>query len=309
MGFFRLFSRLMVLWVVLLGILGYAFPKSLTIFEPYKDWFFILTMAGIGVVLKLEDFEPIIHAPYWVLLGTLAQFTIMPLSGFFVARLLNLTPDLAIGVIIVGATPGAMASNVISYLAGADVAYSVALTSTSTLLSPILTPLWTYILGSVYISVPFWSMFFSIIKMVILPLICGFAIRYFLKDKVNKIVDIFPALSTLCIAFICGLVVALNADRLRQVSLMVFVAVVLHNFLGLVLGYLAGVLYRFDEKRRRTLAIEVGMQNAGLGAVLALNHFSSSSALPNALFATWCIITASVLAEFWRRNKVEEIST
>lgn len=309
MVFFRLFSRLMVLWVILLGILGYAFPKSLTIFEPYKDWFFVITMAGIGVVLKLEDFESVIRAPYWVLLGTLAQFTIMPLSGFCVVRLLNLTPDLAIGVIIVGATPGAMASNVISYLAGADVAYSVALTSTSTLLSPILTPLWTYILGSVYISVPFWSMFFSIIKMVILPLMCGFAIRYFLMDKVNKIVDIFPALSTLCIAFICGLVVALNADRLGQTSLMVFVAVVLHNSLGLVLGYLAGVLYRFDEKRKRTLAIEVGMQNAGLGAVLALNHFSSSSALPNALFATWCIITASILAEFWRRNKIEEIST
>jgi len=306
MVFFRLFSRLMVLWVILLGILGYIFPQSLTVFEPYKDWFFILTMAGIGVVLRLEDFAPVIKAPYWVLLGTLAQFTIMPLSGFFVAQLLNLPSELAVGVIIAGATPGAMASNVISYLAGADVAYSVALTTTSTLLSPILTPLCTYILGSVYISVPFWSMFFSIIKMVIIPLMCGFGIRYLLKDRVNKIVDIFPALSTLCIAFICGLVVALNADRFKQISFVVFTAVMLHNLLGLVLGYLAGILYRFDEKRRRTLSIEVGMQNAGLGAVLALNHFSSATALPNALFATWCIITASILAELWRRNSVEE---
>lgn len=309
MFIFRFFSRLIVLWVIILGILGYTFPRSLTIFEPYKDWFFIITMAGIGVVLKIEDFLPIIRAPYWVLLGTLAQFTIMPLGGFLVAKILNLPPQLAIGVIIAGATPGAMASNVISYLAGADVAYSVALTSTSTLLSPILTPLWTYILGSVYLSVPFWGMFFSIIKMVILPLMCGFAIRYSLGDRVNKVIDIFPALSTLCIAFICGLVVALNAEKFKDVSFVIFVAIFLHNFLGLSLGYLAGILYRFDEKRKRTLAIEVGMQNAGLGAVLALNHFSPESALPNALFATWCIVTASILAEFWRRidvNKMDE---
>ncbi|MCX8066116.1 MAG: bile acid:sodium symporter family protein [Candidatus Hydrogenedentes bacterium] len=301
MFIFRIFSRLIVLWVILLGILGYTYPHSLKIFEPYKDWFFIITMVGIGIVLRPEDFIPIIKAPYWVLLGTLAQFTIMPLGGFFVAKILNLPPKLAVGVIIAGATPGAMASNVISYLAGADVAYSVALTSTSTLLSPIITPLWTYILGSVYLSVPFWDMFMSIVKMVILPLICGFGIRYFLGDKVNKIIEVFPALSTLCIAFICGLVVALNAEKFSQLSILVFLAVILHNFLGLSLGYFAGILYRFDEKRKRTLAIEVGMQNAGLGAVLALNHFSSETALPNALFATWCIVTASILAEFWRR--------
>jgi len=297
---FKIFSRLMVLWVILAGVIGYFYPPALTIFKPYKDWFFMFTMAGIGVVLNIEDFIPIVKRPYWVLLGTIAQFAIMPLLGFLIAKGLQLPPNLAIGVILVGSTPGAMASNVISYMAGADVAYSIALTSTSTLLSPLLTPLCTYIFGSVYISVPFWDMFMSIIKMVILPLMVGFGIRYLLKERINRIVDIFPAISSLCIAFICGLVVALNADTFKEVSLLIFSAVVLHNFFGLVLGYGAGVLYRFDEKRRRTLSIEVGMQNAGLGAILALNHFSTESALPNALFATWCIITASILAELWQ---------
>lgn len=300
MFIFKAISRLMVFWVVLAGIVGYFYPPALTIFSPIKDWFFMLTMAGIGVVLKIEDFVPIVKRPHWVLLGTMAQFVIMPLLGFLIARGLQLPPNLAIGVILVGSTPGAMASNVISYMAGADVAYSVALTSISTLLSPLLTPLCTYIYGSIYISVPFWDMFMSIIKMVIIPLIVGFAIRYLLKERINRIVDIFPAISSLCIAFICGLVVALNADKFNEVSLLIFSAVVLHNFLGLILGYGAGVLYRFDEKRKRTLSIEVGMQNAGLGALLALNHFSAESALPNALFATWCIITASILAELWQ---------
>ncbi|HOQ33214.1 MAG TPA: bile acid:sodium symporter family protein [Candidatus Hydrogenedens sp.] len=307
---FKIFSRLMVLWVILAGVIGYFYPPALTIFKPYKDWFFMFTMAGIGVVLSIEDFIPIVKRPYWVLLGTMAQFIIMPLLGFLLAKGLQLPPNLAIGVILVGSTPGAMASNVISYMAGADVAYSIALTSTSTLLSPVLTPLCTYIFGSVYISVPFWDMFMSIIKMVILPLMIGFGIRYLLKERINRIVDIFPAISSLCIAFICGLVVALNADTFKEVSLLIFSAVVLHNFLGLVLGYGAGVLYRFDEKRRRTLSIEVGMQNAGLGTILALNHFSAESALPNALFATWCIITASVLAELWqwKNRKSQQIN-
>jgi len=307
---FKIFSRLMVLWVILAGVIGYFYPPALTIFKPYKDWFFMFTMAGIGVVLNIEDFIPIVKRPYWVLLGTIAQFAIMPLLGFLIAKGLQLPPNLAIGIILVGSTPGAMASNVISYMAGADVAYSVALTSTSTLLSPLLTPLCTYIFGSVYISVPFWDMFMSIIKMVILPLMVGFGIRYLLKERINRIVDIFPAISSLCIAFICGLVVALNADKFKEVSLLIFSAVVLHNFFGLVLGYGAGVLYRFDEKRRRTLSIEVGMQNAGLGAILALNHFSTESALPNALFATWCIITASILAELWqwKNRKIKQIN-
>ena len=296
-------TKNMVIWVVIAGIVGYLKPGALTFLRPYTDWLFAFTMVGIGAVMNVKDFEPLVKKPQVVVLGTIAQFAIMPLAGFVVARVLNLPPALALGVIIVGAAPGAMASNVISYLAKADVAYSVALTSTTTLLAPILTPTFVYIFGNAYINIPFWPMFISIIQIVILPLFIGIAIKHFFKSHISSFVSVFPAISALFIAFICGLVVALNKDYMASLSFIVFVAVFMHNFLGLILGYGAGVLYRFDLKRRRTLAFEVGMQNAGLGAVLALKHFSAQAALPNALFASWCIITASVLANIWSKDQ------
>lgn len=297
-----IFTRFLVVWVLLAVGVGYFWPQCLVPLRLYTEWLFAVTMLGIGAVLTVKDFEPVFRKPHLILLGTLAQFAIMPLLGFLVAKFLNLPKDLALGVIIVGAAPGAMASNVISYLAKADVAYSVALTSTTTFLAPVLTPFFTYLFAHSFIEIKFWPMFFSIIKMVILPLLIGFGIKYYLKERIDKIIKVFPALSSLFIAFICGLVVALNKNYLMHVTLLIFWAVFLHNFLGLVLGYGAGVLYRFDIKRRRTLAFEVGMQNAGLGAVLALKHFSASAAIPNALFATWCIVTASILAEIWARK-------
>lgn len=299
----RFITGFLVVWVILAGLAGYLFPNSLIIFKSHIEWLFAFTMLGIGAVLNIEDFKTVFTKPQLVFLGTLAQFAIMPALGFFVAKLLRLPPALALGLIMVGAVPGAMASNVISYLARADVAYSISLTSISTFLSPLLTPLFVYIFGHTFIQIRFWPMFFSIIKMVILPLLAGTWLKYYLKEKLEKIKDIFPAISTIFIAFICGLVVALNKDYLRQVSLIIFVAVFLHNALGLILGYGAGMIYRFDKKRRRTIALEVGMQNAGLGAILSLKHLSPQSALPNALFAIWCIITASVLAEIWGRDK------
>lgn len=300
--FCDLFTRLLPIWVVLAGLIGYFFPNSFIFLKYHTEWLFMFTMFGIGAVLNLKDFEPVFKKPQLVLLGTLAQFAIMPALGYIIARSLRLPPELALGVILVGAVPGAMASNVISYLAKADVAYSIALTSCSTFLSPLLTPTFTYIFGRTFIEIRFWPMFFSIIKMVILPLLAGLAIKHYFRERVERFIKVFPAISSLFISFICGLVVALNRDYIINLSLIIFLAVFLHNLFGLVLGYGAGVLYRFDKKRRRTLSIEVGMQNAGLGAVLALKHFSTQTAIPNALFATWCIITASILAEIWRER-------
>lgn len=300
--FFERFTRLLAVWVVAAVCVGYFWPGVLTAFKDYTEWLFALTMFGIGAVLTFRDFEPVARKPHLVLLGTLAQFGIMPALGFIVAKALRLPADLALGVILVGTVPGAMASNVISYLARADVAYSIALTSTSTFLSPLLTPAFTYLYGRTFIRIEFWPMCASIIKMVIAPLLLGLLLRRLFKEKVERFVKVFPALSTIFIAFICGLVVALNKDYLQGITVLIFAAVFLHNLFGLLLGYAAGKLYRFDQKRCRTLSLEVGMQNAGLGAVLALKHFSYQAAIPNALFATWCIVTASLLAEAWSRR-------
>jgi BASS family bile acid:Na+ symporter len=256
-------------------------------------------MLGIGALLTFKDFEMIFRKPLAVLLGVAAQFVIMPVLALIVARAFALTPNLAVGLILAGAVPDAMAAGVISYLADANVAYSVSLTCGTTLISPAVTPWLTQALGKTMVEVQVWPMFRSIILIVIVPLVSGLGVRYLLKDRITRMEKVFPAISTLFIAFICGQVIALNRDNIRQVGMLVLGAVIVLNLLGLVFGYLAGKLFRFDEKYCRTLSINVAMQNAGLGAVLALRHISPEAAIPNALFATWCIVTGSILAKIW----------
>jgi BASS family bile acid:Na+ symporter len=287
-------TKNLVVWVLLCVFIGYVYPLILVKLKPYNEWFFTFTMFGIGFVLNFEDFVYVFKKFYIVLLGTLAQFLIMPLGGYLVGQIFSFPLDVKLGFIITGAVPGAMASNIISYLAKADVAYSISLT---TFLSPVLTPLFTYIFASSFIKINFWQMFFSILRMVVLPVILGLTIKSLLKEKIKNIINIFPAFSTIFIAFICGLVVALNKDFIKQMSFLILLAAILLNIWGLVLGYLAGYIYKLDEPRRRTLSIEVGMQNAGLGAVLSLKHFSNQTAIPSAIFATLCVITASILAK------------
>ena len=295
-------TKNLVLWVLLCVFIGYVYPPILVKLKPYNEWFFTFTMFGIGFVLNFEDFVYVFKKFYIVLLGTLAQFLIMPLGGYLVGQIFSFPQDVKLGFIITGTVPGAMASNIISYLAKADVAYSISLTTSSTFLSPVLTPFFTYIFASSFIKINFWQMFFSILRMVVIPVILGLTIKSLLKEKIKNIINIFPAFSTIFIAFICGLVVALNKDFIKQMSFLILLAAIVLNIWGLILGYLAGYIYKLDESRRRTLAIEVGMQNAGLGAVLSLKHFSNKTAIPSAIFATLCVITASILAKIWSKK-------
>ncbi|MCK9572539.1 MAG: bile acid:sodium symporter family protein, partial [Candidatus Omnitrophica bacterium] len=297
------FSKLLVIWVVLAAAVGYLYPQVLVPAKPFIDWLFALTMLGIGCLLSLKDFEPIIKKPKIVFIGTAAQFVIMPFLAVCIIKILNLPPALAVGLILAAVVPDAMAAGVMSYLAEADVAFSVALTTATTLVSPLITPALTWILGNEYIPIEFLPMVKSIMIMVILPLMLGLWIQHRFHKFTSKIKPVFPALSTFFIAFICGLVVALNKDALGKVTWLIFVAVISLNVLGLIFGYLAGKLCKFNLPQRRTLAINVGMQNAGMGAVLAIKHISPEAAIPNALFATWCIISAAILAVVWSKNK------
>ncbi|MFA6078238.1 MAG: bile acid:sodium symporter family protein [Candidatus Omnitrophota bacterium] len=299
------FTSYMVAWVILAVVLAYLFPAVFIPIKPFIDLLFACTMFGIGALLSVKDFEPIFKKPRLVLLGILAQFAIMPLAAFVIVRVLNLPPALAFGLILAGAVPDAMAAGVMSYIAEADVALSVALTTGTTLISPIVTPALMYLFAREFIPVQFWPMMQSIMMMVIVPLSAGLIMRHYFSKPIEKIRPVFPALSTIFIALICGLVVALNKESLGRITGIVFIAVVLLNFSGLILGYWAGVLFRFSQKQRRTLAIGVGMQNAGLGAVLAIKYASPEAAIPNAVFATWCIISAAVLAGIWNRKRPE----
>jgi len=302
------YTKYFAVWVIIFGLVAYVFPKPFRALGPGMDWFFALTMFGIGAVLKIEDFKRIAAKPIIVLIGSCAQFTFMPLGAFALAKLFGLPPEVTVGLILTGSAPGAMASNVMSYIAKADTAYSVSLTTVSTLLAPLLTPGLTFVLARSRLEIPFWQMMLSVIKMVVIPLFIGFGVRHYFKEKIEKVLAIFPAISVTFIIFICSLVIALNKERLGQVTGLILVAAVVLNVYGMLAGYGVGTAFRMDIRRRRTLTIEIGMQNAGLGTVLALKHFGEKAAMPAAAFVFICIITASVMAELWQRQPAESVA-
>lgn len=300
-----LYTRYLGVWVIIFGVLAYCFPAPFVAMKRYNIAFFALTMFGIGVVLSIDDFKRIAKNPVIVLIGSAAQFTIMPLSAFIVARLFDLPPIITVGLVLTGAAPGAMASNVMSYIAKADVAYSVSLTTVSTLLCPLLTPGLTYLLANSTVPVPFSKMVFEVMIMVIIPLFAGFTVRHYFKNQIERILPVFPAISVTFIIFICSLVIALNRDRLLDATLPIIAAIIILNLWGMASGYGVGALFRMPTARRRTLTIEIGMQNAGLGTTLALEHFSPEAAIPAAFFVFICIFTASLAAAIWQRRSAD----
>jgi BASS family bile acid:Na+ symporter len=300
------YTKYFAVWVVLFGLAAYIWPGPFVALKDYMDWFFALTMFGIGVVLQGEDFKRIAQKPVIVLIGSVTQFSVMPVGAFLLAKLFNLPPEIAVGLILTGSAPGAMASNVMSYIAKADTAYSVSLTTVSTLLCPVLTPGLTFLLAGSMLEIPFLDMVVSVMKMVIVPLFVGFGVRHYFKSKVEKILPVFPAISVTFIIFICSLVIALNKHYLAQVTGVILAAGIILNVYGMLAGYGVGSVFRMETSRRRTLSIEIGMQNAGLGTVLALKHFSEKTAMPAAIFVFICIITASLMAAVWQRTSPDK---
>ncbi len=300
-----IYNRLFVLWVILGGAAAFWFPGFFIPLKGGMEWFFAVTMLGVGMVLDPVDFKNIFRNYKVVIVGVVAQFTIMPVSAYLVAKLFSFSKEFSLGLILAGSAPGAMASNVLSYLAGADVAYSVSLTTASTLLAPVLTPLLTLSLAHTILEIPFWAMFLSVTKMVLLPLLIGLGLKAWLNERVEPITKVFPAVSTTFIAFICALVIALNKAFILQINLWIFIAAIVLNLMGLTLGYLTGRFFKFDLLKKRALAIEIGMQNAGLGSVLALKHFNERTALPAVIFVFVCIFSASILVQIWSKDRKE----
>ena len=296
MKIIRFISSNLLLWVVLFAIIAYFYSPLFLVFRPTINWFFASAMFGIGLVMKNDDYRNIAKTPLSVLFGTICQFTIMPGLSYVIGRMMNLPDEILLGLVITGAAPGAMTSNVISYLSKADVAYSVSLTTVATLLAPILTPLLTLLLVGQRIPVSFIKMSLTIIYTVVLPLLSGFAVRSFFPKFVSKVEDLPPLISVMSIVVITSFVVAANVNSINKATFIIVLAVIVVNILGMSLGYFAGYIPRFDLKKRKTLAIEIGMQNAGLGVVLALKLFSEDVAVPAAFFTIWCIISASLFA-------------
>lgn len=293
--------------LTLLGaVIAYFHPGTFLWVAPVFQWLFAATMFALGVVLHPEELRDTLTRPKAIALGVAAQYAIMPALGFAAATLGGLPPALALGFIVVACAPGAMASNVIVYLAGGAVAYSIALTTVATVLSPLVTPALVKWLGSVYLEIPFWPMMRTILFTTVLPLALGLGVRRLLQrnGKALQFAErLAPAVATLAIVLICSYAVAANNARLADVGMMLLAVVVIVNALGYLSGWQAARLFGFDARHRLTLGIEVGMQNAGLGVVLALKHFEPEAALPGAVFAVWCILTSAGAAGYLRRSR------
>jgi bile acid:Na+ symporter, BASS family len=244
--------------------------------------------------------------PLPVIAGVMAQFIIMPLAAFLIAYILNLPAELAAGLVLLGSVPGGTASNVMVYLAKGNLALSVAMTSLSTLLAPLATPLILLALAGQWLPVDPFAMFLSIVQVIIVPITLGVAVRKIFPLAVEKSLNVIPLISVLAIMIIVSAVVSANVGNIASSGLMIFTAVILHNLAGLGLGYGAAVLMKLSESDRRAISIEVGMQNSGLGVALATAHFGPLAALPSVIAAVWHNISGPVLATYWGKKQVKD---
>jgi len=298
--------RLFPVWALLLSAIALWQP---TLFTPLKSGIIpllMIIMFGMGMTLTLRDFVRVWEQPAVIGLGVLLQFLLMPLAAWLIGQGLQLETALLIGMLLVGASPGGTASNVICYLARGNVALSVSLTLCSTLLATFFTPLLTWIYVGHEVPVPVVDMLLNVLRIIALPVLVGTAFNTLLRGRLHGIQGIFPLISVIAIVLIIAIIVALNRERLLDVGLTLLIAVVLHNSAGLIGGYTIARLFKYDQVTARTLAIEVGMQNSGLAVALALKYFPSLgalTALPGALFSIWHNLSGSVLAAWWSRNR------
>ena len=301
MRFLNLTVTLFPLWAVLGTAGALLWPGLLTPLASGIVPLLGLVMFGMGLTLRSRDFLEVARRPGLVAIGSVLQFGLMPLAAWIVGRLLGLSPELLAGLILVGACPGGTASNVICYLARGNVALSISLTAVSTFLSVLATPALTWLYVGQLVPVPVVPMLRSILMIVIIPVLAGVLANHFFGARLAAARGAFPLISVVAIVLIISIIVALEADRAAALAGAVVAAVVLHNTLGLAAGYSAPRLLGLDERTCRTLAIEVGMQNSGLGVALAAQFFSATAALPGAVFSVWHNLSGSVLAGWWTR--------
>lgn len=288
--------------VLLAGAIGLLAPGSFTGWGESVPYLLGVVMFCMGITMTPQDFRGVARRPWAVALGLVAHYVIMPGLGWAIAHLLQLPPQLAAGVILVGCAPSGTASNVVTYLARGDVALSVSVATVSTLVAPLVTPPLTLLLAGEYLPVDTGSMVTDILKTVLLPVLAGLAVRLLAGRYVQRALPLLPWLSAVTIGVIVTVVVAGSADAIKSAALLVFVAVVLHNGLGLALGYGAGRLTGLGEPASRSMAFEVGMQNSGLAASLATAHFSPLAALPAAVFSVWHNVSGALAAAWFSRR-------
>ena len=301
----QMIQKTFAIWVVLFSALALYSPDIFIWLKAYIPWMLGIIMFGMGMTMTLSDFKSVLHSPKAVFIGVAAQFIVMPTLAFLLCKLFQLPVEIAIGVILVGCCPGGTASNVITYMAKGNTALSVACTSVSTILAPILTPSIFYLFASQWIEIDAFSMLKSILQVVLVPIVLGLIVRAVLKKKVDHYIQVMPVISVVAIVAIVAAIIAGSKAQILESGLLILGIVILHNGFGLLLGYWAGRIFKLEEADCRAISIEVGMQNSGLGVALAAVHFALSplTAVPSAIFSLWHNISGASLATYWATKK------
>lgn len=295
-------TRFFPLWALLFSAVALLAPR---LFLPAREAIvplLMLVMLGMGLTLEPRSLLLVFRRPRLLALGAVLQFTVMPLCALLVAKLLGLEAMQIAGMVLVGASSGGTASNVITYLAGGDVALSVALTAVSTLLAVVLMPGLTWLLIGHTVPVPTGAMLLTVAQVALGPVLVGMVLRQAFPLAIERLQSVLPLASVVAICIIIAIIVALNHASLATVGGLLALAVMLHNDIGLAAGYWLARLARADVVTARTLAIEVGMQNSGLAVALAVKFFGPAAAVPGALFSIWHNVSGSLLAGYWGRR-------
>lgn len=293
-----LISKYMAALVILIAGIALYEPASFRWAAPQIAVLLGIVMFGMGMTLRMEDFKLVFSRPKDVLVGCVAQFTIMPALAWFLAKAFALPPELAVGVILVGTCPGGTSSNVMTYLAKGDVALSVAMTMTTTVLAPFVTPVLTWALAGTWIDISLEAMMLSIVKMVVVPIVLGIFVNHFFGNVVQKAVKVLPLISVIAIVLIVGGVVSVSAQKILETGALVMAVVICHNMLGYAIGYLLAKCAKLNVAKSKAISIEVGMQNSGLATALAVAHFGPIAAIPGAIFSVWHNISGSLAANY-----------
>ncbi|ACJ42802.1 MULTISPECIES: bile acid:sodium symporter family protein [Acinetobacter] len=306
--FTQFVQKTFALWVIIFAALALWQPEFFVWLKAYIPWILGIIMLGMGMTMTVDDFKGVLQSPKAVLIGVVAQFVVMPGLAFILCKLFNLPPEIAVGVILVGCCPGGTASNVITYMAKGNVALSVACTSVSTLLAPVLTPAIFYLLASQWLKIDAASMFISILQVVLLPIVIGLILRTWLKRQVESYIQVMPLVSVIAIVAIVAAIIGGSKAAILQSGLLILAVVILHNGLGYLLGFTAARFFKLPYADSKAIAIEVGMQNSGLGVALAAVHFAASpiTAVPSAIFSLWHNISGPALATYWASKHKQE---
>ncbi|AZP27671.1 MULTISPECIES: bile acid:sodium symporter family protein [Acinetobacter] len=306
--FTQFIQKTFALWVIVFAALALWQPEFFVWLKAYIPWILGIIMLGMGMTMTVDDFKGVLQSPKAVLIGVVAQFVVMPGLAYVLCKLFNLPPEIAVGVILVGCCPGGTASNVITYMAKGNVALSVACTSVSTLLAPVLTPAIFYLLASQWLKIDAASMFISISQVVLLPIVIGLILRTWLKRQVESYIQVMPLVSVIAIVAIVAAIIGGSKAAILQSGLLILAVVILHNGLGYLLGFTAARFFKLPYADSKAIAIEVGMQNSGLGVALAAVHFAASpiTGVPSAIFSLWHNISGPALATYWASKHKQE---